>query len=88
MSAVVERVTPQALLRCFQAGGFELVNEDPFHWFFADGDTEPPFAIPKRGRFVSVEILEKAKTWARPRAGCSMFHDHLETELAGADAGE
>jgi len=54
-------IPPAALKKAFIRAGFQVVAEDPFNWAMARGTSDEPFMIPKRGKLVSLEIMERAR---------------------------
>lgn len=54
-------ISPKALLDAHLRAGYKLIDEGADNWVLAAGDNDPPVFVPKKGKYVSVDIMSQAQ---------------------------
>ena len=58
--SVVRPLSPGGLRRALEAAGYQVIDEDEDgdNWLMANNESTIPIVVPKRGRLVSVPVME------------------------------
>lgn len=69
-------IPPPWLQEAFRRDYFKVIGTDEFNWVMARSDTDEPFILPKKGRFVSSMIIQAALAYAA--AGGAQLDQRIE----------
>lgn len=57
---VLMSIPPSMLKDAFASAGYRVIAEDEYNWALALATRDEPFILPKKGRLVSMEIMQAA----------------------------
>lgn len=60
MPAAISPIPPKALKDAMVRGGWKVVDETEYNWIVAKDDGTEPIVIPKKGRLVGVQPMQRA----------------------------
>lgn len=63
--AMIAGIPGEALKRVLERDGYEAIDENEYNWLMVKPGVDEPFVIPKKGRVLGVDIMDKAYELAR-----------------------